>query len=109
MIGYVTLGSNRYDEALQFYDALFGSIGAGRTMEADDFVAWSCGPTAPASASARRLRSMVVAPGRRYRTRTAGPVLDRSPPRGRILNRPRGGPLQRAPTFRPFPRKTKHR
>ncbi len=48
MIGYVTLGSNRYDEALQFYDALFGSIGAGRTMEADDFMAWSCGPTAPA-------------------------------------------------------------
>ena len=48
MIGYVTLGSNRYDEALQFYDALFGSIGAGRTMQADDFVAWSRGPTAPA-------------------------------------------------------------
>lgn len=48
MIGYVTLGSNRYDEALQFYDSLFGSIGASRTMEADDFVAWSSGPTAPA-------------------------------------------------------------
>ncbi len=48
MIGYVTLGSNRYDEALQFYDALFGSIEASRTMEADNFVAWSSGPTAPA-------------------------------------------------------------
>lgn len=48
MIGYVTLGSNRYDEALQFYDALFGSIGASRIMEADDFVAWSSGPTDPA-------------------------------------------------------------
>ena len=33
MIGYVTLGSNDLGKARAFYDALFGSIGAGRLME----------------------------------------------------------------------------
>lgn len=33
MIGYVTLGSNDLDRARAYYDALFGSIGAGRLME----------------------------------------------------------------------------
>jgi catechol 2,3-dioxygenase-like lactoylglutathione lyase family enzyme len=33
MIGYVTLGFNDLDKARTFYDALFGSIGAGRLME----------------------------------------------------------------------------
>jgi len=35
MIGYVTLGTNKYDEAAAFYDALLGDIGASRVMEAD--------------------------------------------------------------------------
>lgn len=33
MIGYVTLGTNDIDKARAYYDALFGSIGAGRLME----------------------------------------------------------------------------
>jgi catechol 2,3-dioxygenase-like lactoylglutathione lyase family enzyme len=33
MIGYVTLGSNDLARARAYYDALFGSIGAGRLME----------------------------------------------------------------------------
>ena len=33
MIGYVTLGSNDLGKARAYYDALFGSIGAGRLME----------------------------------------------------------------------------
>ena len=33
MIGYVTLGSNDLASARAYYDALFGSIGAGRLME----------------------------------------------------------------------------
>ena len=33
MLGYVTLGSNDLDQARAYYDALFGSIGAGRLME----------------------------------------------------------------------------
>ena len=48
MIGYVTLGTNKYDEAAAFYDALLGDIGAGRFMESDAFIAWSVSPGAPA-------------------------------------------------------------
>jgi catechol 2,3-dioxygenase-like lactoylglutathione lyase family enzyme len=33
MIGYVTLGTDDLDRAREFYDALFGEIGASRLME----------------------------------------------------------------------------
>jgi catechol 2,3-dioxygenase-like lactoylglutathione lyase family enzyme len=48
MIGYVTIGTNKFDEAAKFYDDLLATIGAGRMMEADTFIAWSAGPGAPA-------------------------------------------------------------
>ncbi len=48
MIGYVTLGTNDMDKAAAFYDALLGTLGAGRAMEAETFIAWSTGPAAPA-------------------------------------------------------------
>lgn len=48
MIGYVTLGTNRFDEAARFYDELFGTIGAGRLMENDRFIAWATDPKRPA-------------------------------------------------------------
>jgi catechol 2,3-dioxygenase-like lactoylglutathione lyase family enzyme len=48
MIGYVTLGTNKFDEAAKFYDELFASIGASRMMESDTFIAWTPAPTAPA-------------------------------------------------------------
>ena len=48
MIGYVTLGTNKFDDAAKFYDELFASIGAGRLMESDTFIAWSPAPSAPA-------------------------------------------------------------
>ncbi len=41
MIGYVTLGTNNLEKAVEFYDALFGSIGVGRFLETEQFVAWS--------------------------------------------------------------------
>jgi len=44
MIGYITLGTNDFDAATKFYDELLGSIGAGRFMENDRFIAWSSGP-----------------------------------------------------------------
>ncbi len=47
MIGYVTLGTNRFDEAASFYDELLGSIAARRFMEFETFIAWSTGPGAP--------------------------------------------------------------
>lgn len=48
MIGYVTLGTNKLDEAAHYYDELFSLIGAGRVYEGENFVAWSSGPGAPA-------------------------------------------------------------
>ena len=50
MIGYVTLGTNRFADAVKFYDALLGSIGAKRVFELDRFIAWTTGPGAPAIA-----------------------------------------------------------
>lgn len=43
MIGYVTLGTNDMEKAVEFYDQLFATIGAGRFIETDQFVAWSAG------------------------------------------------------------------
>jgi len=48
MIGYVTLGTNNYDKAAQFYDELLAVVGATRIMEGDAFIAWSTGPNSPA-------------------------------------------------------------
>jgi len=48
MIGYVTLGTNKYDKAAKFYDQLFAVIGAKRVMEMDTFIAWATSPTSPA-------------------------------------------------------------
>jgi len=43
MIGYVTLGTNDMEKAVEFYDQLFATIGAGRFIETDQFVAWAMG------------------------------------------------------------------
>lgn len=51
MIGYVTLGTNDLPRAVKYYDALFGSIDAGRFMEEEGyFVAWAITPEAPSVA-----------------------------------------------------------
>ena len=44
MIGYVTLGTNDLAKAVTFYDQLFATIGAGRFLETDTFVAWATSP-----------------------------------------------------------------
>ena len=48
MIGYVTLGTNDIKRAAAFYDSLLGVLGAGRFMEADNFIAWAVSPDEPA-------------------------------------------------------------
>jgi len=48
MIGYVTLGTNDFPKAAEFYDALFALKGAKRVMEDDHFIAWSPDPKMPA-------------------------------------------------------------
>ncbi len=40
MIGYTTLGTNDFDRACEFYDALLGSIGETRIMEIENFMVW---------------------------------------------------------------------
>lgn len=47
MIGYVTLGTNKFDKSAKFYDALLAEIGAKRFMESDRFIAWGTSPTSP--------------------------------------------------------------
>ena len=44
MLGYVTLGTNNLDRAVAFYDELLATIGAGRFLETEQFVAWSVSP-----------------------------------------------------------------
>ena len=53
MIGYVTLGTNRFEEAAKFYDELFAMMGAGRILESDRFIAWGTGMTSPAVSIAK--------------------------------------------------------
>ena len=48
MIGYVMLGTNKFDEAAKFYDDLLATIGVGRMMEDEKFIAWSPGMGTPA-------------------------------------------------------------
>jgi len=47
MIGYVTLGTNDFERASRFYDALLGEMGAKRFMEFDGFIMWATNPAAP--------------------------------------------------------------
>ena len=47
MIGYVTLGTNDLARATAFYDSLLALLGAKRSMESDDFVAWAVSPDKP--------------------------------------------------------------
>ena len=48
MVGYVTLGTNDFQKAAKFYDALFADIGGRRVFDLESFIAWSTGPGVPA-------------------------------------------------------------
>ena len=48
MIGYVTLGTNDFQRATAFYDALFAELGAKRIMEMERLMAWGVKPHHPA-------------------------------------------------------------
>lgn len=47
MIGYVTVGTNDFQRAAGFYDALLAEIGAKRAMEMETFIAWATAPNTP--------------------------------------------------------------
>jgi len=64
MIGYVTLGSNDLARARSFYDALFGSIGAGRLMEfGENFTMYGTAWGKPAVAIAKPYDGEPARPG----------------------------------------------
>ncbi|GAA6208115.1 VOC family protein [Cognatishimia sp. WU-CL00825] len=48
MIGYVTIGTNNFDAALAFYDALFATIGINRLWKHGQMAAWGPSREAPA-------------------------------------------------------------
>jgi catechol 2,3-dioxygenase-like lactoylglutathione lyase family enzyme len=48
MLGYITLGTNNFEQAADFYDQLLAELGAGRFMESDSFIAWATAPDKPA-------------------------------------------------------------
>lgn len=47
MIGYVTLGTNNFKRAAEFYDQLLAEIGAKRIMEGEGFIAWGASMDKP--------------------------------------------------------------
>ncbi|WP_321395127.1 VOC family protein [Emcibacter sp.] len=53
MIGYVTLGTNKFEKAAKFYDELLSLYKAGRAIESDRLVAWATGPGSPMVAIAK--------------------------------------------------------
>ena len=53
MIGYVTLGTNDFDRATKFYDALLAELGAKRFMEMERIIIWAVSPGTPALAVAK--------------------------------------------------------
>ncbi|TMJ17580.1 MAG: VOC family protein [Alphaproteobacteria bacterium] len=64
MIGYVTLGSNDLDKSRVYYDALFGSIGAGRLMEfGDNFTMYGTAWGRPAVAVTKPYNGEPASPG----------------------------------------------
>jgi catechol 2,3-dioxygenase-like lactoylglutathione lyase family enzyme len=40
VIGYVTIGTNDFERAANFYDALFADIGAKRVLDMEGYIAW---------------------------------------------------------------------
>ena len=48
MIGYATVGTNDFETALAFYDALFASVGVDRLWKHGHMAAWGRARTEPA-------------------------------------------------------------
>lgn len=53
MIAYTTLGTNHFDRAAKFYDALLSEIGAKRLLETDRLIFWGISMGVPMLAIAK--------------------------------------------------------
>jgi catechol 2,3-dioxygenase-like lactoylglutathione lyase family enzyme len=47
MIGYVTLGTNDFERAAAYYDALLGELGAKRLLSDERMIFWGTAPDQP--------------------------------------------------------------
>lgn len=47
MIGYTTVGTNKFPEACEFYDKVLAVLGAQRTMDFGEFILWGTAPDKP--------------------------------------------------------------
>jgi len=63
MIGYVTLGTNNFAKAVEFYDQLFATISAGRFLETEAFVAWTTGMDQPGISITKPFNGETATPG----------------------------------------------
>ena len=63
MIGYVTLGTNKIEQAAHFYDELLAMLGASRAMQSDRFIAWGTGPGAPMVSIIKPFNGQPATPG----------------------------------------------
>ena len=63
MIGYVTVGTNDFEKAAGFYDALFGSIGIKRLMDSETFIAWGTDMSAPCVSICKPFNQEPATPG----------------------------------------------
>ena len=46
MVGYVTIGTNDFERAAKFYDALLADLGGKRAMDLESFIVWASAPGA---------------------------------------------------------------
>jgi len=53
MIAYTTLGTNDFNRAAEFYDALLGETGAKRLLETDRLIFWGTSMSVPMLAIAK--------------------------------------------------------
>ncbi len=53
MLGYVSMGTNNFEQALAFYDELFAVCGGKRMMEFEGFIVWGTSMDAAMFAIAR--------------------------------------------------------
>ncbi len=63
MIGYVTIGTNNFDAALQFYDSLFASVGVSRLWKHGNMAAWGTTRDKPVLSIARPFDGKVATAG----------------------------------------------
>lgn len=103
MLGYVTIGTNDFDRAARYYDALLAELGAKRTFEMETFLAWGNAPGAAMLAIVKPYDGNAATVGNGVMVALAAPskeVVDRVYARALELGgTDEGAPGERMPGF----------